>query len=86
MDNRPRSLLPALLASAVAMVFSPSQKFHRERGKAPKGKRWVNSSAFVPGGPHANVRGTFVRNPKIAAQINAMHDVIEFARLVRQSA
>lgn len=29
---------------------------------------------YVPAGPHANVRGTYVRNPKVAAQINSMHE------------
>jgi hypothetical protein len=64
----------AIAALAMVGLLSPAQQFHRERGKAPPGKRWVNSSAYIPGGPHATVRGTYVKKRKTAVQMNAMHD------------
>ena len=68
------------LAASWINPKSASQKLHAQRGRAPVGKRWTFSSVFVPGGPHANVNGTFVRNPKVAAQMNAMHAKWEAAR------
>jgi hypothetical protein len=62
------------LAAGWLKPESPAQKLHAQRGRAPVGKRWIFSSVYVPAGPHANVKGTFVRNPKVAAQMNAMHD------------
>ncbi len=53
---------------------STAEVFRAQRGKAPKGKRFVSKSVFMPGGVGRNVELTTVRNPKIAAQVNAMHD------------
>jgi hypothetical protein len=41
--------------------------------------------AYRPGGPDPNVRGTYVRNPAIAAQVNAMHEKWLSAFLARKS-
>jgi hypothetical protein len=72
-----RGFLGAAIMGLAASWINPkssAQKLHAQRGRAPAGKRWTFSSVYLPAGPHVNVKGTFVRNPKIAAQMNAMHD------------
>lgn len=46
---------------------------------------WRNhcNGKYIPGGPRCNVKGTFIRNPKVAAQVNAMHDAWSQARTAR---
>jgi hypothetical protein len=68
--------LGAIIGLAASWINpkSTAQKLHAKRGRAPAGKRWVFSSVYIPAGPNANANGTFVRNPKIASQMNAMHD------------
>lgn len=55
--------------------FSLGQMLNRKRGKAPSGSRWTSSSVYVPAGQFCNVRPTKVKNPKVAAQMQQMHEV-----------
>lgn len=32
------------------------------------------SNKYIPAGPNANVRGTYVKNPRVAAHENMMHE------------
>lgn len=77
--ERPKSGIMAaalgfLAAGGMPFSLSPAQEFHRQRGKAPPGKRWLNQSAYVPGGESCNVKPAIMRNPKIAANVQMMHE------------
>lgn len=77
--------LAGIIGALAAQSLAGLGAVHHLLYKMPKRLWRPNVSKYIPGGPHANVRGTHVRNPKVAAQINAMHERIEFARLVRAS-
>lgn len=65
---------------------STAEFFRNIRGKTPKGKRW-NGGVYIPGGSRSNVAGCPApRNPKIGAQVNAMHEKWWAAKLAREGA
>lgn len=80
----------ATIAHALGMQVGPgvstAKILNAKRGKAPAGRRWVSSSIYTPGGEYCNVQGTPVRNPKIAAQINAMYEKWWIAKQARLTA
>lgn len=78
-----RNIMAAALASAAALMMPamhnltpppmPAHSFQRYRngkrkGNFPQGKKM----RITP--PYPNPRGNYVKNPKQAAQMNAMHD------------
>lgn len=91
MDGKPKHTLRSLMAAMGVMGLAPgwinpvssAQKLHSQRGRAPVGRRWQSASVYMPGGPTPNVRGTYVKNPRIAADMNARHERIEEARNAR---
>lgn len=55
--------------------FSSRAKYlNHKRGKAPKGMRFISSSVYMPAGKHKNVEDSKIRNPKVAANVQMMHD------------
>lgn len=75
------------IATAIGILsaadLSPAFILNEARGRAPKGQRWISSSVYIPAGPRQNVEPTAVRNPKVAAQMNAMFDKWNNARIAR---
>lgn len=73
------SIISAIAAAMGASVLprlekeSTAQIFKAHRGPAPRGMRYI-TGVYVPGGPNPNTNGTPVKNPKQAAQMQAMHD------------
>lgn len=69
------SIISSIAASIGIMdaVQSTAQVFQRQRGKAPVGYKWT-SGVYVPGGERPNVEPTRIRNPKIAANVQMMHE------------
>lgn len=65
---------------------SPAQILHKQRGKAPKGSRFKSSSVYWPAGPFCNVEPTRVKNPKIAAHVQMMHEKWLAAKAARVNA
>lgn len=64
------------IAAAMGMGeadFSTAEVFRKQRGPAPHGTRYT-TGVYVPGGPRCNVEPTKVRNPKIAANVQMMHE------------
>ncbi len=55
-------------------ILSPAQQFHRKRGKAGPGKRWLSTSAYWPAGDSCNVKPAMIKNPKIRAHVQMMHE------------
>lgn len=53
---------------------STAQYFKAQRGPAPAGKRWRDHGIYIPGGANPNVEPTRVRNPKVAANVQMMHE------------
>jgi hypothetical protein len=75
------------------LIGHVTSKFQWEEAKNEDGKpkkvkggipvfraQLISSNKFMPGGPHANVRGTYVKHSGIARQMNAMHAKWEAAR------
>jgi hypothetical protein len=60
--------------------ISTAQVFKKQRGPAPAGKKWRDKNVYIPSGKNPNVEPTKIRNPKIAAQVQAMHDKWEATR------
>lgn len=77
--------LAGIIGALAAQSLAGLGAVHHWLYKMPKRSWRPNVSKYIPGGPHANVRGTYVRNAKQAANINETHEMIEFARQVRQS-
>lgn len=69
------TLINSLAASLgiTSKNISTAAIFKKKRGDAPAGKRWI-SGVYIPGGERCNTTGTYPRNPKQAAQMQAMHD------------
>lgn len=63
--------------------FSPSFLLRQQRGKAPKGMKFRSSSIYTPGGPNRNVEPTLIKNPKVAANVQMMHERWHAAFLIR---
>lgn len=66
--------------------LSTAQRLHKIRGKAPAGKKFVSSSVYMPAGPTCNVKPTKIKNPKIAAHVQMMHERWWAAKQARQAA
>lgn len=86
---RNQSRIGALAAFAATLgVLAPestAEIFRASRGKTPKGHKW-KYGVYIPAGERRNVDLTAVKNPKVAAQINAMHDKWLSAKMARESA
>jgi hypothetical protein len=67
------------LAAAVGIAgftpehYSTAQVLTKRRGRAPTGYYWT-SGVYVPGGETPNVDPTRVRNPKVRANVQMMHE------------
>ena len=75
------SRLSSLLAIAASLgihksitEMSTAEIMREHRGKAPKGMRWRYPGVYIPGGDRCNVEPTRVRNPKVAANVQMMHE------------
>lgn len=77
----------AALASSLGLAdgrdYSPAQILSEKRGPKPKGARWRSSSVHWPSGQRCNVERTSIRNPKIAANVQMMHEKWLAARNAR---
>lgn len=78
----------ALGVGASLEKMSTPQLFHRHRGRAPTGKRWAMSGFYIPAGKDRNVEPSPIKNQKIAAHIQMMHEKwlkTAFKPIVRQA-
>ena len=72
-----KSILSAIALALKSQDFMLAEKLWRDvpmsmrRFKRQKIRR---PGRYIPGGPRANVSATPVKNPKVASQMNAMHD------------
>lgn len=64
----------ATLGMSSPTELSTAQVLNKQRGKAPAGRRFKSSSVYWPGGPHCNVEPTRVKNPRVAANVQMMHE------------
>jgi hypothetical protein len=85
MEGRPSSARTtplAALASVMALaeclrirsIESVDNYFTLQRGRSGRSKPRKQNSCYTAGGPNPKIRGTYVRNPAIAEQVNAMHE------------
>lgn len=92
MERLPPSRMNILAGMALAMGLADmgrapttAEILRKHRGPAPAGKKFI-SGVYIPGGPHCNVSPTRVKNPKIAAQMQAMHEKWLAAKIARVEA
>lgn len=73
---------------AESIVERPSFAVKRKRNgggdKTPRNYLKGYNRRFMPAGPDKNVAGAMVKNPKAAAQMNAMHDAWYFKKFGTQ--
>ncbi len=69
--------LLASVAASMGMLSgiprSTAEIFREKRGRAPSGMKYI-SGVYIPGGSKCNVEPAVIRNPKVAAQVGAMHE------------
>ena len=87
MQKIPPTRLKALMGLAHHLGFtsppeSTAKIFQKQRGKAPKGRKWVGG-IYIPGGDRRNVEPTSVRNPKIASNVQMMYEKWAAAKAAR---
>ncbi len=68
----------------LSAVKSTAQVFRKHRGDAPIGKKWI-SGVYMPGGERCNVLPTIIRNPKVAAHVQMMHEKWLAAKTARKN-
>lgn len=77
--HKPSTARMGILAQVAATLGlqsfgSTAQVLNKQRGKAPAGQKWRYSGVYIPGGETRNVEPTTIKNPKIAAHVQMMHD------------
>lgn len=92
MEKAPPSRLNAVTAIGATIAglmtfdsfkLTPREQLRQKLGKAPEGKKWSISGIYWPAGPNCNVKPTRVRNPKIRAHVQMMHEKWLNARAAR---
>lgn len=66
------------IASSIGLMapqefMTSGEILRRHRGPAPKGMKYI-VGVYMPAGRTCNVQPAIVRNPKIAAHVQAMHE------------
>lgn len=62
--------------------FSTAEVLRNQRGPARAGMKYI-TGVYIPAGQHCNVEPTKIRNPKIAANVQMMHEKWLAAKIAR---
>lgn len=73
-------VVPKNIDVPVPVIKEVPRRGNGGRGKPARNPLKNYSRYIMPAGPNKNVKGPQVRNPKIAAQMNAMHDALYFKK------
>lgn len=65
-------------------AFTVKRKSNGGRDKSPRNLLKGYNRRYMPAGPDMNVAGARVKKPKVAAQMNAMHDAWYFKKFGTQ--